>query len=80
MDLIKAYLKNQTILEDKKKVDKIKKWSSLYYLKNDLLYKRSFFMPLLMCLNKEKANYVLRKLHKGFMKVKLLVHPKFSRL
>ena len=65
MDPIKAYLKNQTLPKDKKKAKKVKKRSSLYYLENDQLYKRSFSMSLLMWLNKEEANYVLRKLNEG---------------
>ena len=65
MDLIKAYLKNESLLKDKKEVEKVKNQLSLYYLENDQLYKRSFSMPLLMCLNEEEANYVLPKLHEG---------------
>ena len=65
MNPIKGYLKNETFLEDKKEAKKIKKLSFLYYLDNDWLYKRSSSMPLLLCLNKEKANYVLKELHEG---------------
>ena len=63
MDPIKAYLKIQTILEDNKKANKGKKQQSLCYLKNDQLYKRNSSMLLLMCLNEDKGNYVLRELH-----------------
>ena len=61
MDTIKAYLKNQTLLEDKKRANKIKKRLFIYYLENDRLYKRSFSMLLMMSLNEEKANYVIKK-------------------
>ena len=65
MDPIKAYLGSETLPEDKKEADKVKKRSSLFYLENDQLYKCSFSMPLLMCLNEEEAEHVLRELHEG---------------
>ena len=65
MDPIKAYLKFGTLSEDKKEVDKVRKLSTLFYLENDRLYKCNFLMPLLMCLNEEEAEYVLRDLHEG---------------
>ena len=34
-------------------------------MENEQLYKRSSSMPLLICLNHEEANYVLRELHEG---------------
>ena len=34
-------------------------------MENDWVHKRSFWMPLLMCLNEEKAKYVLREPHEG---------------
>ena len=63
MDPIEAYLNNQTLPKDKKKAKKIEKRSILYYLKKNQLYKRSFSMPLIMCLNKKEVNYMLRELH-----------------
>ena len=39
MDPIKANLKNEALLEDKRQDEKIKKMSSLYYMENDKLYK-----------------------------------------
>ena len=65
MDPIKVYLKNQVLPDDRRQAEKIRKRSYLYYLDNDQLYKRSFSMPLLMCLNEEESNYVLRELHEG---------------
>ena len=62
VDPIKT-LRNGTLLKDKKVAKKVKKWLSLFYLENDWLYKQSFSMPLLMCLNEEEVNYMLRELH-----------------
>ena len=49
-------------------MEKIKKRSSLYYLENDQLYKRIFSLPLLIWLNEEEANYVLKELHEMISK------------
>ena len=58
MDPIKAYLKNKVLSEDRRQAKKIRKRSSLYHLDNDRLYKCSFSMPLLICLNEEEFDYV----------------------
>ena len=63
MDPNKAYVRNNTLPEERKATKKVKKWLSLFYLENDGLYKWSFSMPLLMCLTEEEANYVVRELH-----------------
>ena len=65
MDHIKDYLGRGTLSEDKKEANKVKKRSFLFYLENDRLYKHSFLMSLLMCLNDEEVEYVLRELHEG---------------
>ena len=65
IDPIKAYLKNETFPEDRQQDEKIKKKLSLYYMEKDRLYKHCFLMPLLMCLNEEEFDYVLRELHEG---------------
>lgn len=39
-----------------------------YLLLDDTLYKRSFTLPLLKCLSKEEADYVLQKIHEGICK------------
>ena len=65
IDPIKSYLRDRTLLEDKKEVDSIRKRSSLFYLENGWLYKCSFSMPLLMYWNKEEVKYALRELHEG---------------
>ena len=65
MNPIRAYLKDDTLLEDKRQAKKIKMRSFMYYLKNGRLYKRSLSMPLVMCLIKDKGIYVLREFHEG---------------
>lgn len=38
---------------------------SQYLFLDDTLYKRSFTLPLLSCLSKEEADYVLWEIHEG---------------
>ena len=49
-----------------------KEWSSLYYLDNNRLYKRSLSMLLLMCLNDEEVDYVLWDLHEGICRSRVV--------
>ena len=65
MDPIKTYLEDRTFSKDKKEADNVRKQSASFYLKNGQLYKCSYLVPLLMCLNEEEAKYVLRELHEG---------------
>lgn len=39
--------------------------ASRYLLLGDVLYKRSFTLPLLRCLSEEEADYAFRKIHEG---------------
>ena len=65
MNLIKVYLKDHTFIEDNKQVEKILKkmvYLSITWRIIDCI-KGVFSLPLLIFLNDEKTNYVLRELH-----------------
>ena len=55
MDSIKIYLEIGALSEDKVEAEKIRKQSILFYLENVWMYKHSFAMPLLLCLNEKEA-------------------------
>lgn len=59
------FLRNDELLENKEEAKKVKTRASLYLFIVDTLYKRSFTLPLLWCLTKEEADYVLQEIHEG---------------
>ena len=65
MDLIWDYLLNGTLPSDPKEASKLKARSSRFVLLRGTLYKRGFFVPLLKCITKENADYILREVHEG---------------
>ena len=65
MDPIWDYLLNGIFPSDPKKASKLRARSARFTLLRGTLYKRGFFAPLLKCIGKEDANYVLREVHEG---------------
>lgn len=53
------YLKDGQLPEGKEEARKTRMWASRYLLLDDVLYKRSFTLPLSRCLSKEEADYAL---------------------
>ena len=60
-----SYLKDGTLPEEKDEARKLRVRSARYILLNDILYKRGFSQPYLICLSPDEANYVLREVHEG---------------
>ncbi len=58
-------LKEGKLLEDKKDARKTRMQTARYTLVGDVLYCRGYTLPLLKCLLKAKAEYVLREIHEG---------------
>ena len=50
---------------DPKEASKLRSRSSRFTIHRGALYKRGFFTPILKCIAKEDANYVLREVHEG---------------
>ena len=65
MDTIWDYLFNGTLPSDPKEASKLRTRSSRFALLRGTLYKRGFSAPLLKCIGKEDANYVLREVHES---------------
>ena len=65
MDPIWDYLLNRTLPGDSKEASKLKARSAKFALLRGTLYKRGFSTPLLKCIGKEDANYVLREVQEG---------------
>ncbi|GKU96129.1 hypothetical protein SLEP1_g9399 [Rubroshorea leprosula] len=64
-DPILSFLRDGIVPEDKQEAMKLRRKASRYTLVNGVLYKRSFSLPLLRCLNPYKAEYALREVHEG---------------
>ena len=65
MDAIWDYLLNGLLPSDPKEASKLRAKSARFALLRGTLYKRGFSAPLLKCIGKEDANYVLREVHEG---------------
>ena len=65
MDPIWDYLLNGIFPSDPKEASKLRARSARFSLLRGTLYKRGFSTPLLKCIGKEDANYVLREVHEG---------------
>ena len=59
------YLKDDVLLEDKRKARMLRLKVARYTLYDDQLYKRGFSTPLLKCVDLEKGNHILQEIHKG---------------
>ena len=65
MDPIWDYLLNDTLSSDPNEASKLRARSARFVLLRGTLYKRGFSTPLLKCVEKEDADYVLREVHEG---------------
>lgn len=63
MDMIISYIRDRTLPIDKGQARKLKCQAAKYLLVDGVLYLRGYTLPLLQCLNDEKADYVLRQIH-----------------
>ncbi|GKV44680.1 hypothetical protein SLEP1_g51842 [Rubroshorea leprosula] len=60
-----SFLQDGTVPADKQEEMRLRKKASWYTLVNEVLYKRSFSLPLLYYLNPYEAKYALREVHEG---------------
>ena len=65
MTPIVSYLKDGKLPEGKDKAKKLRIRAARYVLMNEVLYKRGFSQPYLLCLVPHEANYVLREIYEG---------------
>ena len=64
MDPLILFLKEDVLLEEKCKADKIRRKASQFWLSEDLkLYKRSFSGPYLLCVHLDATELILEELH-----------------
>ncbi|GKV48101.1 hypothetical protein SLEP1_g54937 [Rubroshorea leprosula] len=64
-DPILSFLRDGIVPEDKQEAMKMRRKASRYTLVDGVLYKRSFSLPLLRCLNPYEVEYALREVHEG---------------
>ena len=66
MDPLMLFLKDDILLEEKRKVDKVRRKVPRFWLSEDQkLYKGSFFRPYLFCVHPEAVELLLEELHEG---------------
>ena len=65
MDPIWDYLMDGISPSDPKEASKLRARSARFIIHRGTLYKRGFSTPILKCLGKEDANYMLREVHEG---------------
>ena len=65
MDPIWDYLVEGTLPSDPKEASKLRARSARFTVHQGTLYKRGFSVPILKCVRKEDADYILREVHEG---------------
>ena len=66
MDSIIQFLKEDTLPEEKVEADKVRRNATRFWLsENQMLYKRSFSGPYLLCIHPEMTESLLEELHEG---------------
>ena len=65
MDPTWDYLMEGLLPNDPNEASKLRSRSSRFTIHRGTLYKRGFFTPILKCIAREDANYVLREVHEG---------------
>ena len=65
MDPIWDYLIEGLLPNDPKEASKLRSRSARFTIHQGALYKRGFFTPILKCIAREDADYVLREVHEG---------------
>ncbi|GJV27060.1 reverse transcriptase domain-containing protein [Tanacetum coccineum] len=65
MTPIIEYLRNETLLNDRKEASKLRIKARQYELLEGILYRRSFLKPWLRCVGPLQADYVIREIHEG---------------
>ena len=64
-DPIWDYLVDDTLPSDPKEASKLRARSTRFTVHRGTFYKRGFSTPILKCIGKEDANYILREVHEG---------------
>ena len=65
MNHIWDYLVEGTLPSNPKEASKLRARSARFTVHRGTLYKQGFSMPILKCVGKEDANYILREVHEG---------------
>ncbi|GJV05035.1 reverse transcriptase domain-containing protein [Tanacetum coccineum] len=65
MTPIIEYLRDETLLEDRKEASKLRIKARQYELLEGILYRRSFLNPWLRCIGPLQADYVIWEIHEG---------------
>ena len=69
MNPIWDYLVDGTLPNDPKEASKLRARSTRFTIHQGTLYKRGFSMPILKCVGREDASYVLREVHEVYVAI-----------
>ena len=65
MTPIMSFLQDGHLPQNTEEAKKVRKRAARFTILNDALYKRSFSMPYLKCVDEEEAKYILDEIHEG---------------
>ncbi|PON36070.1 hypothetical protein PanWU01x14_331270 [Parasponia andersonii] len=65
MDPIMRYIQNDNLPESKDNAKQLRMKAARYIIHDEKFYRKRFSSPLLLCVNDEKARYIMREIHKG---------------
>ena len=65
MTPIVAFLQDGHLPQNTEEAKKVKERAARFTILNDTLYKRSFSMPYLKCVDEEEVKYILEEIHQG---------------
>ena len=63
MTPILSFLQDRRLPQNVEEHKKVKKRVARFTILNDTMYRRSFSMPYLKCINEEEANYILEEIY-----------------
>ncbi|XP_071708704.1 uncharacterized protein [Rutidosis leptorrhynchoides] len=65
MDPIIAYLRNNTLSDEKNEAILVRIKSPMYVIENDILYRKSYYGPLMRCVGPSKAEMITEEVNSG---------------
>lgn len=80
MTPILSFFQDARLPQEVEQARKVKKRAARFTILNDALYKRSFSMPYLKCVDESKAKYILEELHEGICRDHISLRSLVSKI
>ncbi|XP_071738840.1 uncharacterized protein [Rutidosis leptorrhynchoides] len=65
MEPILHYIRNDTLPSDKREARLIKERAPMYIIQNDILYRKSYYGPMMRCVGPIEAEMIVNEVHSG---------------